>query len=244
MSESNCEMLEIDKLDVSYGDLQALWGVSFTVYEKEIVVILGSNGAGKTTIMKTLTGLIKPTAGSIVFNGDKINRLPAHKRVRLGISLVPEGRGLFTGMSVIENLELGAYNSEARSKRKETIRLVFEMFPFLRKKLKQIAGILSGGEQQMLAIGRGLMSRPKLLVLDEPSLGLAPLMTQTIFDVIDKLNRSGTSIILVEQNVHMSLAMANRGYIIENGRIVRHGDAKRLLHDEDISDAYLGTVSV
>ena len=237
-------MLEINNIDVYYGDLQALWGVSFSVQEKEIVAIIGSNGAGKTTIMKTLAGLLHPAAGSIMLNGLRLDKLSAHQRVQLGISLVPEGRGLFPGMSVLENLELGAFNTVARRTRQETCKLVFEIFPVLEKRMKQAAGTMSGGEQQMLAIGRGLMSRPKLLLLDEPSLGLAPLVTKSIFDAIDQINKSGTTIVLVEQNVNMSLRLANRGYITENGRIVRHGDAKSLLQDEHIREAYLGKGSV
>ncbi|MFC1938250.1 ABC transporter ATP-binding protein [Chloroflexota bacterium] len=233
-------MLVIDKIDVYYGDLQALWDVSFVIEEKEIVAIIGSNGAGKSTILKTLAGLLSPATGSISFNGMRLDKLPADKRVELGICLVPEGRGLFPGMSVLENLELGAFNNAARRIRSETFRLVYEMFPILEKRRTQAAGTLSGGEQQMLAIGRGLMSKPKLLLLDEVSLGLAPLLAKIIFEVIDQINKSGVTIVFVEQNVHMSLGLANRGYIIENGRIVGHGDAKSLLHDKQVREAYLG----
>jgi len=233
-------MLEIDKIDVYYGDLQALWDVSFTVQEKEIVAVIGSNGAGKSTILKTLAGLLRPTTGSISFNGVRLDKLSADKRVGLGICLVPEGRGLFPGMSVFENLELGAFNTAARRTRDETFRLVYEVFPILEARKKQAAGTLSGGEQQMLAIGRGLMSKPKLLLLDETSLGLAPLTAKSIFEVIGQINKLGVTIVLVEQNVQMALGLANRVYIVENGRIVGHGDAESLLHDEHIRDAYLG----
>ena len=233
-------MLEIDKINVYYGDLQALWDVSFTVQEKEIVAVIGSNGAGKSTILKTLAGLLRPTTGSISFNGVRLDKLSADKRVGLGICLVPEGRGLFPGMSVFENLELGAFNTAARRIRDETFRLVYEVFPILEARKKQAAGTLSGGEQQMLAIGRGLMSKPKLLLLDETSLGLAPLTAKSIFEVIGQINKLGMTIVLVEQNVHMALGLANRVYIVENGRIVGHGDAENLLHDEHIRDAYLG----
>ena len=233
-------MLEINKIDVYYGDLQALWDVSFAVQEKEIVAIIGSNGAGKSTILKTLAGLLRPTTGSISFNGVRLDKLSADKRVGLGICLVPEGRGLFPGMSVFENLELGAFNTAARRIRDETFRLVYEVFPILEARKKQAAGTLSGGEQQMLAIGRGLMSKPKLLLLDETSLGLAPLTAKSIFEVIGQINKLGVTIVLVEQNVQMALGLANRVYIVENGRIVGHGDAESLLHDEHIRDAYLG----
>jgi len=233
-------MLEVDNIDVYYGDLQALWDVSFNVQEGEIVAVIGSNGAGKSTILKTLAGLLRPARGSITFNSVRLERLSADKRVELGICLVPEGRGLFPHMTVLENLELGAFKPEARRIRNETCRLVYDVFPVLEARKKQAAGTLSGGEQQMLAIGRGLMSRPKLLLLDETSLGLAPLAAKSIFEVIGQVNKLGVTVVLVEQNVHMALGLANRAYIVENGRIVGHGDAEKLLHDERIRDAYLG----
>lgn len=233
-------MLEVDRIDVFYGDFQALWSVSFMIKEKEIVAILGSNGAGKSTILKTISGLIRPAVGNISFNGVNLEKLPGDKRVGLGICLVIEGRGLFPGMSVLENLEMGAFNTAARQKKSETLSLVYEMFPRLETRKKQLAGTLSGGEQQMLAVGRGLMSKPKLLFLDEPSLGLAPLVVNAIFEAVDKINKSGVAIVLVEQNVHMSLVLANRAYIIESGRIVREGDANSLLHDQSVRNAYLG----
>jgi len=233
-------LLEVDRIDVFYGDLQTLWEVSFSVEEKGIVAILGSNGSGKSTILKTLAGLLVPSRGSIRFNGMRLDTLSAHKRVALGICLVPEGRGLFTGMSILENLELGAFNTEARKRMEETLKFVYGMFPILEKRKKQEAGTLSGGEQQMVAIARGLMSKPKVLLLDEPSLGLAPLITMTIFEAIEQANRSGLTMVLVEQNVKMSLELANKAYIIENGYIVGQGDAHSLLHDQRVRDAYLG----
>jgi len=233
-------LLEVDRIDVFYGDLQTLWEVSFSVEEKGIVAILGSNGSGKSTILKTLAGLLVPSRGSIRFNGMRLDTLSAHKRVALGICLVPEGRGLFTGMSILENLELGAFNTEARKRMEETLEFVYGMFPILEKRKKQEAGTLSGGEQQMVAIARGLMSKPKLLLLDEPTLGLAPLITMNIFEAIEQANRSGLTMVLVEQNVKMSLELANKAYIIENGYIVGQGDAHSLLHDQRVRDAYLG----
>lgn len=233
-------MLEVNNIDVYYGDLQALWDVSFTVQEKEIVAVIGSNGAGKSTILKTLAGLLRPAKGSISFNGMRLGKLSADKRVKLGICLVPEGRGLFPNMSVLENLEMGAYIAEARKVKDDTFKLVYDVFPILKERKKQAAGTLSGGEQQMLVIGRSLMSKPKLLLVDEASLGLAPLTAKNIFEVIGQINKLGVTIVLVEQNVHMALGLANRVYIVENGRIVGYGDAENLLHDEHIRDAYLG----
>jgi len=233
-------MLEIDSIDVLYGDLQVLWGVSLTVMEKEILAVLGSNGAGKSSLLKTLTGLLRPTRGSIRFGGVSLDRVPGHKRVEMGICLVPEGRGLFSGMTILENLELGAYNAVARGQREETLEFVCRMFPILEKRRRQIAGTLSGGEQQMVAIGRGLMSKPKLLLLDEPSLGLAPLVVEEIFGAIGLINQSGVTVVLVEQNVRASLELAHRGYIIESGRIVGQGEGKSLLNDERVKEAYLG----
>ena len=233
-------MLEVNNIDVYYGDLQALWDVSFTVQEKEIVAVIGSNGAGKSTILKTLAGLLRPAKGGISFNGIRLGKLSADKRVKLGICLVPEGRGLFPNMSVLENLEMGAYIAEARKVKDDTIKLVYDVFPILKERKKQAAGTLSGGEQQMLVIGRSLMSKPKLLLVDEASLGLAPLTAKNIFEVIGQINKLGVTIVLVEQNVHMALGLANRVYIVENGRIVGYGDAENLLRDEHIRDAYLG----
>lgn len=234
-------MLKIDQIDVYYGDLQALWDVSLTVQEGEIVTLVGSNGAGKTTTLKTVSGLLKPKTGSITYDGVRLDKLPPHKIVELGICMVPEGRGLFPEMSVLENLEVGAFLSKARQVKDESLSWVHEIFPVLKERAKQEARALSGGEQQMLAIGRALMSRPKLLLLDEVSLGLAPLVVQSISRVIKQLNESnGITILLVEQNIRMALQLADRGYIIETGRIAGQGDAKALVNDERVKQAYLG----
>jgi len=234
-------MLEISHIDVYYGDLQALWDVSLTIGDGEIVTLVGSNGAGKSAIMKTISGLLKPKNGSISFDGIRLDRLPAHRIVELGISMVPEGRRLFPQMSVLENLEVGASIRAARKVRHDTIDWIYELFPILRERAKQRAGTLSGGEQQMLAIGRALMSQPRLLLIDEMSLGLSPLLVQEISRVIKDITKSRKlTIFLVEQDVHMALSMADRGYIIENGRIQDQGDAKALLCSGHIQEAYLG----
>jgi len=237
-------MLEIERINVSYGDLQALWDVSFKVEEKKLVALIGPNGAGKTTTLKTITGLLKPSAGEIRFEGLAMGKVPIHKRVEMGISLVPEGRGLFPGMTVLENLELGGFTAQGRSCKEETLEQVYELFPILRNRKKQAAGTLSGGEQQMLAIGRGLMSKPKLLLFDEPSWGLSPLLSKVIYEVIVQINHSGVTILLIEQNVRMALELAKGAYVIENGRIVKQGDSRNMLNDQHIREAYLGTESV
>jgi len=237
-------MLGIEKINASYGDLQALWDISFRIEEKEIVALIGPNGAGKTTTLKTITGLLRPFAGEIKFEEMAIERVPIHKRVEMGISLVPEGRGLFPGMSTLENLELGAFTAKGRSCKEETIEQVYELFPILKNRKKQAAGTLSGGEQQMLAIGRGLMSKPKLLLFDEPSWGLSPLLSKVIYEVISQINHSQVTILLIEQNVRIALELANRAYVVENGRIVKQGDSRNMLNDQHIREAYLGTESV
>ncbi|OEU44583.1 MAG: ABC transporter ATP-binding protein [Desulfobacterales bacterium S7086C20] len=234
-------MLEVNNIDVYHGNLQALWDVSLEVGEGERVSLIGANGAGKTTIVETVSGLLTPASGSMVFNGVRLDKEPSQRVVRLGVCLVPEERGIFFGMSVLENLELGAFHKKSRKVKDETLESVYGLFPLLKDRSRQVAGTLSGGEQQMLAIGRGLMSKPKLLMLDEPSLGLAPIIVKNIFEVIKQINRSGVSILLVEQNVRIALGLAQRAYIIENGRIIQHGDAKDLLSDEQVKDAYLGT---
>jgi branched-chain amino acid transport system ATP-binding protein len=236
-------MLEIEKINVSYGDLQALWDVSFKAEEKEVVALIGPNGAGKTTTLKTITGLLRPFAGEIRFEGMAMGKIPIHKRVDMGISLVPEGRGLFPGMSTLENLEMGGFTAKGRSSKDETLKRVYDLFPILEKRKKQAAGTLSGGEQQMLAIGRGLMSRPKLLLFDEPSWGLSPLLSKVIYEVISQINHSGMTILLIEQNVRIALELANRAYVVENGRIVNQGDSRNMLNDKHIREAYLGTES-
>jgi branched-chain amino acid transport system ATP-binding protein len=237
-------MLEIEKINVSYGDLQALWDISFKVEEGKIVALIGPNGAGKTTALKTVSGLLRPLTGEIRFEGVAMAKVPIHKRVEMGISLVPEGRGLFPGMSTLENLELGAFTAKGRSCKDETLRQVYELFPILKARKRQAAGTLSGGEQQMLAIGRGLMSKPKLLLLDEPSWGLSPLLSKIILEVIHQINLSGVTILLIEQNVRMALQLAHRAYVVENGRIVKQGDSRNMLDDRHIREAYLGTESV
>ena len=233
-------MLDVKNIDVFYDDAQALWDVSFSVSQGEIVTLVGSNGAGKSTTLKAISGLVPPSSGEILLEGNRIDRAPAHSIVEMGIAQIPEGRRLWPGLSVQENLELGAYIPAARALRGETMEWVFQLFPLLRKRRSQLAGTLSGGEQQMLAIGRGLLSRPKLLILDEPSLGLAPLLVDEVFETIQKINGEGMTILLVEQNVNHALAISNRGYVLETGRIVISGSGKELLADEHVKTAYLG----
>ena len=234
-------MLEVNSIDVYYGDFQALWAVSLKVYEGELVSLIGANCAGKSTIVETISGLLIPAAGSVIFNGVRLDKEPTHNIVKLGISLSPQERGIFPAMSILENLEVGAFTPNSRNLRNDSFKLVYELFPLLKSRRKQAAGTLSGGEQQMLAIGRALMSKPKLLMLDEPSMGLAPLIVTAIFEVIQQINESGVSVLLVEQNVPAALGLASRAYIVENGRIGGQGDAKSLLDDEKVKDAYLGT---
>jgi branched-chain amino acid transport system ATP-binding protein len=234
-------MLEIKNIDVFHGDLQALWDVSMTIDDGQVVTLVGSNGAGKSTIMQTITGLVRPTAGSVAFDGARLDKLPAHRIVQSGVCMVPEGRRLFPQMTIMENLEVGASVQPARRNRAETMDMVFHIFPILESRADQKAGTLSGGEQQMLAIGRAIMSRPRLLLVDEMSLGLSPLAAQMIGKVISDLNNSNKlAILLVEQDVQMALSMAHRAYVIENGRIVTSGEAKDLLCSEQIMEAYLG----
>lgn len=233
-------MLDVKNIDVYYDDAQALWDVSFSVNQGEIVTLVGSNGAGKSTTLKAISGLVPPSSGEIRLEGNRIDRAPAHSIVEMGIAQIPEGRRLWPGLSVQENLELGAYIPAARAVRGETMEWVFQLFPLLRKRRSQLAGTLSGGEQQMLAIGRGLLSRPKLLILDEPSLGLAPLLVDEVFETIQKINGEGMTILLVEQNVNVALAISNRGYVLETGRIVISGSGKELLADDHVKTAYLG----
>jgi len=234
-------MLEIDQIDVFYGDLQALWNVVLTVRDGEIAALVGSNGAGKSTLLKTICGLLRPTRGSIHFNGVQLDKTPAHQIVELGICVVHEGRRLFPEMSVLENLEMGAFNAKARKKKSEMTAWVYEIFPRLKDRRNQTAGTLSGGEQQMLAIGRALMSQPKLLLMDEVSLGLAPLLVQHIYNVVKEINRSRQiTIFLVEQNVRLALEVADSGYIIETGSIVGHDKANLLLRSDHVKESYLG----
>jgi len=232
-------MLEVKNIDVYYGNIHALKDINLKVEDGEIVTLIGANGAGKTTTLKTISGLINPKNGEILFNGERISSLNASQIVKLGISHVPEGRRIFANMTVMENLEMGAFIRKDTKNIADDYDKVFSLFPRLKERRKQIAGTLSGGEQQMLAIGRALMSRPKLLLLDEPSMGLAPLVVKEIFSIIRDINESGTTILLVEQNVNMALNAANRAYIIKNGRIELEGDTKLLLNEEDIRKAYL-----
>jgi branched-chain amino acid transport system ATP-binding protein len=234
-------MLEVKNIDVFHEDTQALWDVSMTLQKGEILTMIGANGAGKSTIAETIAGLIKPAKGKVFLDGVRIDLEPVHRLVQMGISLVPENKGLFPGMSVLENLEMGAFNPKSREAKEENFTAVYELFPLLKRRSKQLAGTLSGGEQQMLAIGRAIMSDAKVLILDEPSLGLAPRITEDIFEVIYRIHKTGVSILLVEQNVHIALELAQRAYIIENGRVTRHGEAKGFLNDEHVMDAYLGT---
>ena len=234
-------MLEASNLNAFYGDIQALWNICLRVHEGEIVTFIGSNGAGKSTIMKTIAGLVKPKDGTILFEGIRLDRLPAHKIVDLGISMVPEGRRLFPEMTVLENLEVGASTKAASRIRYSKINWIYELFPILKEPSKQVAGTLSGGEQQMLAIGRALMSQPRILLIDEMSLGLSPLLVQELSRVIQGINMlRKLTVFLVEQDVQLALSVAHRGYVIENGRIVDQGDAKLLLRSARIKEAYLG----
>jgi len=235
-------MLDIQDLSVYYDKVQVLWDVSFDIEEGEVVTLLGSNGAGKSTTVKTIQGLLKSKTGSIRFEDKHIEGLPAYKVVNEGIALVPEGREIFPKMSVLENLVLGAYVPRARAKdlREQNLEWVLQLFPKLEERKKQLAGTMSGGEQQMLAIARALMSKPKLLMLDEPSLGLAPVIVLQVFDIIKKLNEEGVTILLVEQNIHHALEISDRAYVLEKGRIILQGKGSELLDDEYVKNAYLG----
>jgi len=233
-------MLEVNNINVFYGAVQALWDVSLNVEKGEIVGIIGSNGAGKTTTLKTISGLLHPKSGSISFLGKKIDRLPPYDIVKAGISHVPEGRRLFSNMTVLENLEMGAYTQEARKRKHDTLERVFQLFPILKERKNQLAGTLSGGEQQMLAIGRGLLSNPKLLMLDEISLGLAPKLIPIIFQLVKKINDDGITVLIVEQNIHQVLRLADRAYVFETGKVILEGKGKELLERNDIKEAYLG----
>jgi branched-chain amino acid transport system ATP-binding protein len=232
-------VLKVDNIDAYYGDLQALWGLSLQVNDGELVALVGPNGAGKTTTLKVITGLLKPASGSVNFDGNDLGKETVHKIVELGISKVPEGGRIFSGMSVLENLELGAFVPKARKAKDQTLKWVYEFFPRLEERQKQQAGTLSGGERQMLAIGRAMMSKPKLLLLDEPSFGLAPILVQHMFMMIEEINKQGVTVLLVEQNVRAALELASRAYVIENGRIVGEGKGDALLSFESIRSAYL-----
>jgi len=233
-------VLKVSEIDVYYGDMQALRNVSIDVNQGEIVSVIGSNGAGKSTLLKTISGMLRPRTGTISLNDKEISRAPTSKIVESGISHVPEGRQIFPTMTVLENLELGAQFPRTKKVQHETLEQVFIYFPRLKERLEQKAGTLSGGEQQMLAMGRGLMSLPTLMMLDEPSLGLAPVLVSTIFEIIEKINRQGTSILLIEQNVFHSLKIAKRGYVLENGEIALSGTGQELLENPHIRKTYLG----
>ncbi|MGA8178851.1 MAG: ABC transporter ATP-binding protein [Desulfobacterales bacterium] len=233
-------MLKINGLNVFYGDLQVLWDVAFEVKEKELLVLVGANGAGKTTTLKTISSLLKPASGTIEFDGNRLDKLPTNKIIEQGIVHVPEGRRLFQEMSVEENLIMGSLYGEAKLKRNDTMAYVYSLFPRLLERRKQTAGTLSGGEQQMLAVGRGLMSRPKLMMFDEPSLGLAPILVKGIFNLIKKINKEGVTILLVEQNVTQTLAMCDRAYVLENGRNVLEGTGQELMANGHVREVYLG----
>jgi branched-chain amino acid transport system ATP-binding protein len=233
-------MLTIENLTVRYGGIEALRGVSIAVRGGEIVTLIGANGAGKSTTLRAVTGLVKPAGGRIVFEGDDITGMPTHRLVSRGISMAPEGRGVFANLSVLENLEMGAYALRDRAKVRDGLDRGFSLFPRLKERMTQRAGTLSGGEQQMLAIARALMSRPKLLLLDEPSLGLAPIVCQTIFKTIDDIKAAGTTVLLVEQNASAALARSDRGYVLETGAVVLEGNAGDIARDPRVREAYLG----
>jgi branched-chain amino acid transport system ATP-binding protein len=233
-------MLEVNAVNTFYGKVRALWDVSLRIDEKEIVALVGANGAGKTTMLNTISGLLHPTSGSIQFCGLKIDRMLSHQIVKIGISHIPEGGKPFPDMTVHENLEMGAYSDATWRKREETLEQVYKIFPILKERKGQLARTLSGGERQMLALGRGLMSRPKLCTLDEPSYGLGPLLVKEIFNVIKALRDQGMTLLLVEQNVQQTLEIADRSYVLENGRIVSEGKSRELLQNDHIKKAYLG----
>jgi branched-chain amino acid transport system ATP-binding protein len=233
-------VLEIKNIDVFYGDVQVIWDISFNVKQGEIVALIGANGAGKSTTLKTISGILRPQKGEILFNDIPINKVEPYRLIELGIAHVPEARRLFVEMSVDENLDMGSLKGEAKKERQITKELVFELFPRLLERRWQLAGTLSGGEQQMLAIGRGLMSKPKLQMFDEPSLGLSPILVRDIFNVLKRIKAEGTTVLIVEQNVKQSLAIADRAYVLENGRITMQGTGAELLTNEHVKTAYLG----
>ncbi|MGE5527762.1 MAG: ABC transporter ATP-binding protein [Patescibacteria group bacterium] len=233
-------ILEVNDINVFYGAIHAIQGISFAVDEGEIVTLIGANGAGKSTILKTISGLLRPRMGGIKFDGRELTRVPAHQIVALGISQVPEGRRVFANLTVYENLELGAYRRKDAAGIRRDLERVFALFPRLAERKKQVAGSLSGGEQQMLATGRGLMSHPRLMLMDEPSMGLAPLLVKEIFAIIQEINAAGTTILLVEQNANMALSIAHRAYVLETGKIVLSGTAGELAQNARVREAYLG----
>ena len=233
-------MLEIKDIEVYYGMIQAIKGISFEVNEGEVIALIGANGAGKTTTLHTITGLLSPKKGSVIFEGKDITKVPAHKIVSLGIAHVPEGRRVFAELTVYENLKMGAYTRKDKDEIEKTLEMVYKRFPRLEERKNQLAGTLSGGEQQMLAMGRALMSHPKIIVMDEPSMGLSPILVNEIFDIIQEVSKGGTTVLLVEQNAKKALSIADRAYVLETGRIVLEGDSKVLMNDDSIKKAYLG----
>ena len=233
-------LLELRGVEVAYGDLPALRGVSVSVEAGETLSVVGANGAGKTTMLRAISGLMRPRAGQILFDGERLDSLPSHAIVERGVVQVPEGRKIFPSLTVLENLELGSYVAAAKARRREGLEQVFGFFPRLKERRRQAAGTMSGGEQQMLAIGRALMARPRVLMLDEPSLGLAPIIVNEIFRIIGEINRLGTTVLLVEQNTRQALALSRRGYVLENGRVVLEGSGAELLGNEHVKRAYLG----
>ncbi|MCF6277666.1 MAG: ABC transporter ATP-binding protein [Anaerolineales bacterium] len=233
-------MLEINDIHTYYGNIHALKGISLTVEEGEIVTLIGANGAGKTTTLRTISGLLTPREGTVQYEGELINKVPAHKLVYKGIAMVPEGRGVFAKLSVQENLSMGSYSRSDKEGIKNDLERVFDLFPRLRERRTQMAGTLSGGEQQMLATGRAMMAKPRLLLLDEPSMGLAPVLVESVFDAIVRINKEGTTILLVEQNALMALSIANRGYVLQTGQIVVADEAEALKQNEMVQKAYLG----
>lgn len=233
-------MLEVDNIHTYYGNIQALKGISLTVEEGEIVTLIGANGAGKTTTLRTISGLLKPRQGSITLDGEDLSEYPAHDIVYKGVAMVPEGRGIFAKLSVMENLEMGAYSRNDKAQISQDLERSFTLFPRLKERRKQVAGTLSGGEQQMLATARALMAHPRLLLLDEPSMGLAPVLVENVFETVDIINKEGTTILLVEQNATMALSVADRGYVLQTGEIVLSDTADNLRENEMVQKAYLG----
>ena len=233
-------LLNVNDIHAYYGNIHALKGVSLEVNEGEVVTLIGANGAGKTTTLRSIAGLLEPRSGSIYFEGEDLRGYKAHELVRRGVAMVPEGRGVFARLTVAENLDMGAYHRDDRKEIQEDLEHIFELFPRLKERRTQVAGTLSGGEQQMLATGRALMSRPRLLLMDEPSMGLAPILVETIFDIVREINDEGTTILLVEQNAHMALQVADRGYVLQTGEIVLHDTAAKLQEDPIVQKAYLG----
>jgi branched-chain amino acid transport system ATP-binding protein len=233
-------MLEIKNLEVYYGVIQAIKGISFEVNQGEVIALIGANGAGKTTTLQTITGMIQPSAGEIIFNGKDITKIPGHKIVSMGMAHVPEGRRVFAQLSVYENLKLGAYTRKDKAEIAASLERVYKSFPRLQERRNQLAGTLSGGEQQMLAMGRALMSKPSIILMDEPSMGLSPIFVEEIFNIIREISSEGTTVLLVEQNAKKALEIANRAYVLETGKIVLSGDAHELMNDDSIKKAYLG----